>query len=178
MMLPHKVWEGRNVFLCGGRIILGHAPKLLPLTLSFLLFTTVYETFFLVPKYAHLAARANGPWADIFVMRQHLFAGFLLLSSIVLFSSFATIVVEPGIIPRPSFLQQPLCSVSDPAHCPNLAYCPRCKHHRHQRARHCKACDNCVEEFDHHCVWLGVDIGKRNYKYFLVLSGPSRCSRW
>ena len=110
-MLPHKVWEGRNVFLCGGRIILGHAPKLLPLTLSLLLFTTVYETFFLVPKFSHLAARANGPWADIFVMRQHLFAGFLLLSSIVLFSSFATIVVEPGIIPRPSFLQQPLCSV-------------------------------------------------------------------
>ena len=145
-------------------------PKLLPLTLSLLLFTTVYETFFLVPKFSDLAARANGPWSDIFVMRQHLFAGFLLLSSIVLFSSFATIVVEPGIIPRPSFLQQPLCSVSDPA-LTNLAYCPRCKHHRHERARHCKACDNCVEEFDHHCVWLGVDIGKRNYKYFLTFIG-------
>ena len=161
-MLPHKVWEGRNVFLCGGRIILGHAPKLLPLTLSLLLFTTVYETFFLVPKFSDLVAHANGPWSNIFVMWHHLFAGYLLLSLLVLFSSFATIVVEPGIIPRPSFLRQPLSGITD------LAYCPRCQHHRHERARHCKACDNCVEDFDHHCVWLGVDIGKRNYKYFLV----------
>ena len=47
----------------------------------------------------------------------------------------------------------------------NQVWCQRCQHFRHERARHCKMCDVCVETFDHHCVWLGVDIGKRNYKY-------------
>ena len=34
------------------------------------------------------------------------------------------------------------------------------------RTSHCHDCNNCVMGFDHHCVWLGTCIGKRNYQVF------------
>ena len=54
-------------------------------------------------------------------------------------------------------------------HIVNLNYCYTCFHFRPPRTSHCAECDNCVENFDHHCLWLGTCVGKRNYKYFFYL---------
>jgi hypothetical protein len=34
---------------------------------------------------------------------------------------------------------------------------------------HCRTCDHCVAEFDHHCGIVGVCIGRGNRLYFLAL---------
>ena len=33
---------------------------------------------------------------------------------------------------------------------------------------HCRTCDSCIEQMDHHCTFVGQCVGKRNTKFFLM----------
>ena len=83
---------------------------------------------------------------------------------------------DPGIIERNNEYatynnKKSTIKVNIKGHMVNLNYCYTCFHFRPPRTSHCAECDNCVERFDHHCLWMGTCVGKRNYKYFyLVLS--------
>ena len=46
-------------------------------------------------------------------------------------------------------------------------YCDLCNTHVFQNSKHCFKCNRCTFEFDHHCSWLGNDIGLYNYVDFL-----------
>jgi len=55
------------------------------------------------------------------------------------------------------------------------------------RAKMCRQTENCVEEFDHYCPWVGNAVGRRNYRYFVafitfvsflaLVVGASACAR-
>uniref|UniRef100_A0AAQ6IVJ2 Palmitoyltransferase n=1 Tax=Anabas testudineus TaxID=64144 RepID=A0AAQ6IVJ2_ANATE len=52
-------------------------------------------------------------------------------------------------------------------------FCPYCEV-RHSRllcpdfTKHCKLCDVCIEEYDHHCLFLNRCVGRRNHRIFLI----------
>lgn len=39
---------------------------------------------------------------------------------------------------------------------------------RQFRAKFSRCTENCIENFDHYCPWVGNVIGKRNYRYFIL----------
>ncbi|KAI9339057.1 DHHC palmitoyltransferase-domain-containing protein [Obelidium mucronatum] len=48
-----------------------------------------------------------------------------------------------------------------------IKYCYTCQIWRPPRSSHCRACNRCVENHDHHCPWTGTCIGKHNYRHFI-----------
>ena len=50
----------------------------------------------------------------------------------------------------------------------NERECVTCQIIRPPGASHCSSCDNCVLNFDHHCVFISNCVGKRNHKYFYL----------
>ena len=92
-----------------------------------------------------------------------------------LYNQIACFLTEPGIIPK----NYPFFKIKD--FNDKIIYskitrnpiirvqrnCSICSIRRPKKCQHCFFCDNCVEEFDHHCQYVSNCIGKRNKKYFL-----------
>ena len=47
-------------------------------------------------------------------------------------------------------------------------FCPYCYVRKTFRSVHCLICKKCVDEFDHHCFWVGNCVGKKNYTLFFI----------
>ena len=95
--------------------------------------------------------------------------------SIASYYQILCFITEPGIIPR----KYPSLKIKDFTE--KIIYskvtkkpiiriqrnCAICSIKRPKKCQHCFFCDNCIEEFEHHCQYVSNCIGKRNKKYFL-----------
>ncbi|XP_077894789.1 palmitoyltransferase ZDHHC19-like isoform X2 [Ictidomys tridecemlineatus] len=109
------------------------------------------------------ALAQNGEWAYPVV------SGLLCLLS--LYSLIGMNFSDPGILHRGAFKQDPetvyMARVNGRLY--HMPWCPTCYFHRLPRTFHCKRCDICVEEFDHHCRWVNNCVGRRNIRLYLLL---------
>ena len=98
----------------------------------------------------------------------------LILYLILIYFSLRGGCSDPGIMPRRTIyslnsLKKHRFKYIINGHIYPVNFCSTCALIRPPGAAHCSKCDNCVEKFDHHCIWLGNCVGKRNYKYFYLL---------
>ncbi|AFN83559.1 DHHC-type zinc finger domain-containing protein [Encephalitozoon romaleae SJ-2008] len=47
-------------------------------------------------------------------------------------------------------------------------YCLECNLFRINGMSHCRECNRCVLDMDHHCIWFGNCIGRNNIRYFHI----------
>ena len=172
------VWPGRNVFCCGGRVMLGSGGRYLPLTLALIIAPTVLFILFVlgIPVDADAASSDDYPLDYDTVNSLEVALGrFTMdimygLTGALLFLTVSTLLLaamtEPGIVPRQPRWKQPVRPFDIPPGF-QAKYCGTCNIFRPSRAKHCSYCNNCVLVFDHHCPWTGNCVGLRNYHYFL-----------
>ena len=156
---------GKNRLWCHNKLITGE--KFYNMIFTFFLFSTPYilSIIFFI-KLGPLELYKN----IIYIIISSL------LYIIHIYSMLKGGCTDPGIIPRQNVdLYYSTSRINMRyrigGHILKYNYCYSCYLFRPPRTSHCAVCDNCVERFDHHCLWLGTCIGKNNYKYFYTLLG-------
>lgn len=79
-----------------------------------------------------------------------------------------SVTMDPGVIPPAplSALPSGPTMVLVDGQMVECKVCKTCHILRPPRSSHCKFCDVCVEEFDHHCGVLGSCVAKRTFRFF------------
>ena len=154
---------GLNKIICNNKILMGEAYY--SMLLTFFLFSIPYilSIIFFIK---------SGPLE----LYQNII--YILISSslylIHIYSMLKGGCTDPGILPRQNKdayydTNRLNMKYRINGHIHRINYCYSCYLFRPPRTSHCALCDNCVERFDHHCIWLGNCVGKNNYKYFFGL---------
>ena len=159
---------GNNKIICGNRFFVG--KKYYHILISFILLS--------LPTAIYISTLIKINTKSIIV--------FIILILILYIPILVFLILggcnDPGVLERNNEYayydnRKSVIKINIQGHMTNLNYCYTCFHFRPPRTSHCAECDNCVENFDHHCLWMGTCVGKRNYKYFyFVIFLTTLCS--
>jgi palmitoyltransferase ZDHHC9/14/18 len=186
-MRNYRQHKGGNRFLLGG-LLMTSSDNPLPFIASYLLLLVLGGLFF----------GFEAKWLSD-NLSPAVVAVFAYVWLLAVVNMGVTAWKDPGVIPRgldadpPCVLgdtsyepgRQALADPEDPLAVPvqrvlrirgqtvQVKWCETCGTYRPPRSSHCRVCDNCVENIDHHCTYLNTCIGRRNYVPFLVFLSAS-----
>uniref|UniRef100_A0A0K0G1F8 Palmitoyltransferase n=1 Tax=Strongyloides venezuelensis TaxID=75913 RepID=A0A0K0G1F8_STRVS len=100
-----------------------------------------------------------------------------ILYGVFIYLVLRIITTDPGIIPKDTFseslrriiLEESLFMSMRAYEKNEKNYCVVCHHNMPEKTFHCRRCNCCVLDLDHHCKALGSCIGKRNYHFFVLM---------
>ncbi|KAH8556461.1 DHHC palmitoyltransferase-domain-containing protein [Umbelopsis sp. PMI_123] len=145
--MNYEMFPGRNLFFCRGRLMTSREYWAFLIALVILL----------VPSALFFAFTCPWLWINIHPAVPIIFAYLFVLA---IASMLKTSWTDPGVRISVVQMQGDGCQgqqsiffqVKDQI--VRLKYCDTCQLYRPPRASHCRQCDNCVENEDHHCIWL------------------------
>ena len=88
---------------------------------------------------------------------------FLLIAFFLIY--MILLIIDPGLKKRNNLkdLQELINNNKD-----LTKYCYKCFIKKTRDSKHCVICDNCYDNFDHHCYWINKCVAKRNYCLFIT----------
>ena len=120
-----------------------------------------YYLYFLFTIVSYIAVICPFYYFGNFLLQQYIT---LSIFSFVIFrvSYVCTVLINPGIPDE----------VNENEIMPDImhTYCNKCLkwYNKCKGTFHCNLCDICIEEYDHHCPYIGKCVGKGNIAYFKV----------
>ena len=86
---------------------------------------------------------------------------YFIISFMVYYNFDKCALVNPGIIQNQKYDND------------NIGYCSICQvyYNPNKNVEHCSMCDICIENIDHHCIWVGKCVGKNNRFSFYAMLG-------
>jgi len=103
-------------------------------------------------------------WASDFFIRRAMKIGLVSTIICILFSIscvyhlLSTCFRDPGVVIGKPGLNEDISE---------YRWCDLCNVYQPPDGAHCPDCNVCIAGYDHHCVWMGVCIGKKNMKPFI-----------
>lgn len=148
----YELWTGNNIFCFYGIFMLGPQGLQFCFTFTLILLNWIGYICLIAP----------------FIRNDLSYKIALSLLCCNLTTLCFTSFTEPGIIPKRVITNDKAIEVYLERYHVSLNYCTTCKILKPLRTRHCRYCNNCIQLYDHHCVWIGTCIGVRNYRFFLM----------
>ena len=135
------------------------------LTWIVFIFNISFFLFFTIPVYIE---RKNN------ALKNMILIIFLVLTLIVLFLGFISTFIDTSdnlfrkeIEKKKDYLKNKKHYILEISK--ENPFCIICCSNILENSKHCKKCNKCIENFDHHCNWLNNCIGKYNYSFFYSL---------
>lgn len=164
----YKLWSGNQMF-CFKALCTGGPISDIPVGICVQVFQIGAGLFYYIAV-AKFTWQNISPWLPISFTQSY---------SLMLLSYFMTSCSDPGIIPPRKYFEAAYPEAfadgtnktyylekHDLNH--ERVYCHTCQIYRPPRASHCGDCGCCVEILDHHCIFVGNCVGRRNYQWFIM----------
>ena len=96
----------------------------------------------------------NGTWSE----RPYTAAICTIFSILCSYHLFNAAYRDPGLI---------RAKISEEEAGRDYCWCDFCNNYQPPGGAHCAQCNVCIAGYDHHCVWMGLCIGRNNFRQFI-----------